>query len=314
MSRPARMALLVCTRDRAAELARLLHTLATIDLSRVSRLIVVDNASRDHTRLIATTFGRRTRTLRTEYLHEPTPGVVHARRRALRAADEPLVAFLDDDVVPAPDWARRTAQAFDACARIGAVGAKLTLRWPAAPSGLARACRKHLADQDLGERPTDVTEPGAGFVTAALGLRRAAVEASGWLEGSLLAGRCGEDLAGCDDYDLCIRLRRAGYRLRYEPAATCEHVITPARLRRGYLARLVRQLGHSEPWLRWIAEGEPAAPGWIAHEERRLARNLRRCRLFEWRPDRRLLRVNSRAGRLAGLRTLRRHVETGALA
>lgn len=312
MTAPTRMALLVCTRDRARSLRRLLSALIRVDRARVSRIVVVDNASRDDTPRVIEEHAAHTRTTPAsppiEYRLEPEPGVAHARRHALRATDEPFVAFIDDDVVPAPDWPERALAAFAEAPNAGAVGGRIRLRWARTPSALARACRHHLAHQDFGDSPSNLTAPRAVFVAAALGLRREAIEASGWLDRGLLVGRTIERQEGGEDAEICIRLRRAGWDLRYEPTAVCEHFIPPPRLRRSHLARLVRHLAASDPWLRWIAEGEPLCPEWLERDCRRVRQRLRRSRLFEWRPNRRLLRVNDRAGRLDGLRRLRDHI------
>ena len=47
------------------------------------------------------------------YVLEPRPGLSHARNRGMSVASAPLVAFIDDDAIPATDWLERLTAAFE---------------------------------------------------------------------------------------------------------------------------------------------------------------------------------------------------------
>lgn len=51
----------------------------------------------------------------TRYVHEPTPGVVHARNRGIDEAKGTYIVFLDDDEIPAEGW----LAAFDSRVKLG---------------------------------------------------------------------------------------------------------------------------------------------------------------------------------------------------
>lgn len=107
---PSRVAICVCTCDRAEALASLLASLREIDLSGLDaghvELVVVDNNPDPRTREVC----RQAASLLPIPLHyteEPRAGVTYARNRAVTVALErgaEFLAFIDDDDIPSPDW------------------------------------------------------------------------------------------------------------------------------------------------------------------------------------------------------------------
>lgn len=92
----------VCTRDRPAQLSRCLHSLAELEYRDV-RVLVVDNASTDdETEKVCR--DRTSGSMPVEYVREPVPGLSRARNRALGEIDDELVAFVDDDEVVDRHW------------------------------------------------------------------------------------------------------------------------------------------------------------------------------------------------------------------
>lgn len=105
-----RVAICVCTHNRAEVLKRLLLTLRDIELGDCDpanvELIVIDNNPNSATRDICERTGT-SLPIRVHYTTEPEPGITHARNRAVAVAIERgagLIAFIDDDDVPHSDW------------------------------------------------------------------------------------------------------------------------------------------------------------------------------------------------------------------
>ena len=105
-----RVAICVCTHNRAEVLKRLLLTLRDIELNDCDpanvELIVIDNNPNSATRDICEQTGT-SLPIRVHYTTEPEPGITHARNRAVAVAIERgagLIAFIDDDDVPHSDW------------------------------------------------------------------------------------------------------------------------------------------------------------------------------------------------------------------
>ncbi len=104
------VAICVCTHNRAEVLKRLLLHLRDIDLNGYNpecvELIVIDNNPNSATRDICEQTGQ-SLPIRVHYTTEPVPGITYARNRAVAVALErgaELVAFIDDDDIPHPDW------------------------------------------------------------------------------------------------------------------------------------------------------------------------------------------------------------------
>jgi len=110
VTKDIKVAICVCTHNRAEVLKRLLLNLREIDLNSYNpesvELIVIDNNPNSATRDICEQTGK-SLPIRVHYTTEPTPGITYARNRAVAVALErgaEMVAFIDDDDVPHPDW------------------------------------------------------------------------------------------------------------------------------------------------------------------------------------------------------------------
>jgi N-acetylglucosaminyl-diphospho-decaprenol L-rhamnosyltransferase len=195
----------------------------------VPELVVVDNASTDGS---------------VDGLRRAHPGVrivnsganlgyARAANLGIAATDAPVVAVLNPDTVLLPGAGRALAARFAADPDLGAAGPRLHnddgtvypsarkipglldavghgllfFVWPANP--FTARYRETGADP---ARPRDVDWVSG----AAVWLRRAALDAvGGWDERYFMY---------VEDVDLCWRLRRAGWRVAYEPAGTVEHI------------------------------------------------------------------------------------------
>jgi len=74
-------------------------------------ILVVDNNSRDRTREAVASFAGAAN-VPVRYVLESQQGLSHARNRGVREAHGAVIAFTDDDVLPAPDWLASIAKAF----------------------------------------------------------------------------------------------------------------------------------------------------------------------------------------------------------
>lgn len=312
---PLDMVIGVCTYNRGPAITRTLEALAALDPARdggrprLRRIIVVNNRSTDDTAAVVERFiaGLPPGVTPFELWHEPTPGKTHAMRRFFRETEEPVQCIIDDDTVPDPGWAAAMLSLVRDQPRAGAVGGPVTNHWESGPTRLARIYHRSLGDQLLGPHRLRLDDPGAFLMGASTAYRRQAIIDSGWLEGGILECRRGERIDCGEDAELCLRIRRAGWEIWYEPGATMAHLIPARRQTAEYLARLRESICRSEPWIRWIAEGEPGLPWARRHLEHARRRYLKTL-LFDWRPTRRRIRVAERAGRLRGWRELVAHL------
>jgi glycosyltransferase involved in cell wall biosynthesis len=136
-----------------------------------------------------------------------TAGPAAARNVGWRAADSDWVAFLDDDVVPDPDWLVRLAADLAAAGPdVGGVQGRIRVPLPA------------------GRRPTDWERVTAGladgeWITADMAYRTAALEDAGGFDERL-------PRAFREDAELAHRVRAAGWRL-VRGERTVTHPVRP---------------------------------------------------------------------------------------
>lgn len=112
------LSVVVAARNEAPVIAACVRALAAQDLPSASlEILVADDASGDATAAIAEACGA-------HCLRLPRCGPARARNSGALAARAKIVAFVDADAVPAPDWAARLLAAFESIddPRLAAVG------------------------------------------------------------------------------------------------------------------------------------------------------------------------------------------------
>ncbi|MCX6019454.1 MAG: glycosyltransferase family 2 protein [Chloroflexi bacterium] len=154
-------------------------------------------------------------------------GYARANNAAMRATSAPVVVLLNSDTLVTPEAIEGIAQRFTEDVRLGALSPLLRTPDGAAqpyafggeptPSyllhrGLMRLLfRRYLHDW----HPRAAIE--ADWVSGAcLGLRRTALDAVGLLDEHMFMY--------FEDTELCMRLRRAGFRVRYDPSLEIMHI------------------------------------------------------------------------------------------
>src|SRR6476660_4451418 len=126
------ISVIVPTRNRSGLLRALLSDLSAQDAGHLAfEILVVDNASRDDTRAVALAVAVRDPRMR--YIYEPNRGASLARNRGIAAARAPIVAFIDDDVRPAPDWVRAAWRSLTGHPEVDCIGGRIEPHWPDHP-------------------------------------------------------------------------------------------------------------------------------------------------------------------------------------
>jgi FkbM family methyltransferase len=215
-------------------------------------VIVVDNASTDDTACAAAGHActARLRSLGCDVrvVTEPRAGLGFARQRGVSESRAPLVCFIEDDTMPAPDFVRHGLGAFDD-ASVGLAVSQIHPRYPDLPPPPAVERREHLLgiNRLRGDEPTD---DGAGAtaipsIGAGLWVRRDAWEAA-IANRDLLRDRAGTHLATGGDIEIGYLVGKAGWQRAYWPEARLEHVIPARRFETRYFCRLITAIVRSE--------------------------------------------------------------------
>ncbi|WP_459618571.1 glycosyltransferase family 2 protein [Bordetella sp. 2513F-2] len=202
------MSVVVPTYRRPALLARCLEALMAQDFpASAYEVLVCDDEPGAATRNTVASFAEAAGPEGPAVRYLPiadTQGPAAARNAGWRAARGSIIAFTDDDTLPAPDWLAQGLLAMgpDVDAVAGGI------------------------DMPLPERPTDYERDASGlaraeFATANCFVRRAALQAVGGFDERF-------EIAWREDSDLHFTLLERGMRVESAPAARVCHPIRPA--------------------------------------------------------------------------------------
>jgi cellulose synthase/poly-beta-1,6-N-acetylglucosamine synthase-like glycosyltransferase len=173
-----------------------------------------------------------------------TKGLSGARNTGLKAATQPVTAFLDDDAEARPGWLEQLVAPYSS-PDVVATGGSVYPRWPAA-SPLWLPAEFYwvvgCSYRGLPETTGQVRNPIGANMSM---LTDPALEVGGFDES---VGRVGANTRGCEETELSIRLTasRAGSVILYVPAAAVDHHVAPERLTFSYFVRRCWHEGRSK--------------------------------------------------------------------
>lgn len=210
-------------------------------------ILVVDQSPDDSTRrTLRDRFGGDSRI---RYLHSRVTGAARARNLGCLHAKGTILAFVDDDGVPAPGWLAAYARAFQGFdPPPGMVGGRITPIWEKpCPSWYPARCLPLLGLHDAGAtmRPFP---PGDFPISANFAIPRALFEQIGGFDPSLGfdVGRR-NPLLGGEDSLLGLEVANAGRTVLYHPDAAIGHLVRGAKLTPRYFLR--RYYWHGRTYL-----------------------------------------------------------------
>ncbi|MBN3961330.1 hormogonium polysaccharide biosynthesis glycosyltransferase HpsE [Nostoc sp. NMS8] len=207
-------------------------------------IIIVDNNSSDNTSEVIENYqkiydGR----FHIRYFLEPEQGAAFARLRAVREARGQLIAFLDDDNLPDPNWLLEAYNFGLNHPQAGAWSGQIHGDFEVNPPENFERIQAFLAIREHGSNPHlfDADNlrlpPGAALV----------VRKEVWCENvpvrPNLSGKLPGILVQGDDYEPLLYIHYAGWEIWYNPTMHTYHQIPRWRFERDYLLTLARGCG-----------------------------------------------------------------------
>ncbi len=196
-----RVSVVVCTYNGARTIRDCLDGLSRLDYPDYE-VIVVDDGSTDATGVIARQYD--CRLIQTE-----NQGLANARNTGLAAATGEIIAYLDDDAYPDPEWLTYLAATFLRTGYAGVGGPNIA---PPGDGPIAEC----VARAPGGPVHVLVTDREAEHIPGCnMAFRKSCLEAIGGFDPQFRT-------AG-DDVDVCWRLQERGWTLGFHPAAMVWH-------------------------------------------------------------------------------------------
>src|SRR5881296_45399 len=196
-----RVSVVVCSYNGAPTIRDCLEGLSRLAYPNYE-VIVVDDGSTDDTAAIARRYNGR-------LIQTENRGLANARNTGLQAATGEIVAYLDDDAYPDPQWLTYLVATFMSTSYAGVGGPNIA---PPGDGPIAEC----VAQAPGGPVHVLVTDRQAEHIPGCnMAFRKASLDAIGGFDPQFRT-------AG-DDVDVCWRLREFGWSLGFSPAALVWH-------------------------------------------------------------------------------------------
>jgi GT2 family glycosyltransferase len=158
--------------------------------------------------------------------HQPR-GLSGARNSGIATAQGDIIAFMDEDALADEGWLEQLSQGFQDSQVMGVGGAILPL-WPDGRPGWFPAEFDWVVGCTYRGMPEEA-RPVRNLIGCNMAFRREIFSQVGDFRHGI--GRIGTLPVGCEETELCIRLRqqKPGSILLYQPAAKVQHRVSPNR-------------------------------------------------------------------------------------
>lgn len=215
------MAVLIPTYRRPADLARCLLALQA-QSRRPDQVVIVAREDDYETRALLA--GRWPEPLSLQVVPTEAPGQVAALNAGLRAATGDIISILDDDTAPWPDWLLRIEQHFAADPRLGGLGGRDMIRadWFEPTGETSVVGRISWYGRWVGQAHRGTGPPREVDLLKGcnMSFRRQALGGV-WFDGRLK----GDGAQWFNDAAFSLAVKRAGWRVVYDPAVRVDHYL-----------------------------------------------------------------------------------------
>ncbi len=245
MTTAARLAVIICTHNRAKSLIATLNSIYACGYpgaEAIDILVIANHCHDDTLAALAEFRSHHDQTLlRLSWMEEPVAGKSHALNAAIAGTNNDYLCFIDDDQVVETDFLQHLLIGLDTypddslfCGRIWPAWDGSEPPWVHAHEPYAIPIRP-FPEYDLGQESiviaSDMRFPSGGNITIH---RRVFVQVGGF---AVELGPTGHNLAGGEDHDFIGRAAAHGHAIRYLPRVRQLHAIDTQRTGKLYTLR-----------------------------------------------------------------------------
>jgi glycosyltransferase involved in cell wall biosynthesis len=238
-------------------------------------ILVVDNNSQDNTAKVVRDYQQNwPQHCALTYIKEKKQGAGFARQKAIEVAKSPIIGFIDDDNLPAPDWVYAAYEFSQRYPQAGAYGSQIFPLYESDPPENFKRIASFLAITQRGSDPLKY-EPAQKVLPPSAGL---VVRKQAWLENVpanlVLTGRTEGQMLTSEDLEVLSHIQNSAWEIWYNPAMQIEHKIPHWRLTRDYLIPFMRGIGLSRHVTRMLSVKPSqrflAVPAYMANDLRKI--------------------------------------------
>jgi len=210
-----RISVVISTCNRAHELPRLFAALQQQTLNGIAawELVIVDNRSTDDTSQVVRGLAQSS-AFPVVYAFESRQGKSYGLNTGISLARGPIIAFTDDDGVPASDWLERVLCRFEA-PEVMCLGGRVTL-YDLADASITVRLSGDASVVDM----SSFTASNIPIIGCNMAIRATALRSIGPFDADIGPG---SRVGVCEDVDILYRLVLAGHSIHYDPSVIVQH-------------------------------------------------------------------------------------------
>lgn len=209
----------------------------------VNEILIIDNNSNDNTKEII--FNLIKKNNKIKYYYEKEQGLSYARLKGIKNSISPWIIFIDDDNILHENWINEAIKYIENNKNIGAFNGTvipkvvdkinsdklIVLKYVLQGLACTNLNLKNIK-LDSNKHPYKIPF-GAGLVIRSHPLIE--LSEKGWLNS---VGRTSDKLISCEDTEMCLYVKKRGYKFGYNPKMIISHIIDEKRLESEYLYKL----------------------------------------------------------------------------
>lgn len=219
-----KLSVIICTYNRCHLLRGVFDSLVNQSVDKeLYEVIVIDNNSTDNTQEITEDYVKRYDNFRT--VIEKNQGLSNARNRGYQEAYGDYVAYIDDDAKATPEWCEKIINAFlNVNPEPVAVGGEILPFYEQKPPAWFK---DELEIKTYGKRTGFLEMPvgKCGFFGSNMTFKRDILEKYGGFSPEY--GMSGENIGGCEETELFLRICKKDPYFWYDPEILVFHLVSP---------------------------------------------------------------------------------------